>query len=569
MLTLISLIIIIAILAVVIILVILMYREYLKRKSIGTLLDKYVDEEKKGEMKEKMEQVSQIIAETENEIDKKVKHRVKIAKKEIKLKRKELDVIKKASLQYSTFTSDLKSAMPRTEEERQQDITELKSAMGMLESLDEDAYERVPQQKDAALGMFYDKMSRRLLNIIKKQNLNQFDFIPIQQLMFYAFKEIKNLKESDIIPILKIMKDTAILNDLIEINPTFYLIVFSEDELKLSLPEKVLLSLAYDYPDLNLQKLRELTEWSQNHADNIIQKLIERDIILIEDGIIKIPSFGSREEREKWNSSIQVKIEEEKAKQAAKLKKQQEIRRKLQERLEQVEKAEIVEENSIVRENTTASRKKIPKPKFGKKPAVKSLPGTEESPKGPIKPKKSQVSESQKIKDKDDLLGAMDALDNMMSSSDTQAELSEISKEDLKSLISEEILSYHEKFSLLNGGLSQYELIKNYIKSTLHDIPEETIKLVLKQLKELQMINSKISINDYRLYLFTELALSEREKEFIGFCINKKPLTKSEIIEGLNWTEEEVLNTMKELQSKSILRIEKDKIIIPGIIQRK
>ncbi len=45
-------------------------------------------------------------------------------------------------------------------------------------------------------------------------------------------------------------------------------------------------------------------------------------------------------------------------------------------------------------------------------------------------------------------------------------------------------------------------------------------------------------------------------------------MKKEELKTGLKWSEEEILATMKELQEKGILRIEKDKIIIPGIVQK-
>ena len=45
-------------------------------------------------------------------------------------------------------------------------------------------------------------------------------------------------------------------------------------------------------------------------------------------------------------------------------------------------------------------------------------------------------------------------------------------------------------------------------------------------------------------------------------------MTKEEFLKGLKWDEENLLKIMKKLQGYNILRIEKNKIIIPGIKQK-
>jgi hypothetical protein len=82
------------------------------------------------------------------------------------------------------------------------------------------------------------------------------------------------------------------------------------------------------------------------------------------------------------------------------------------------------------------------------------------------------------------------------------------------------------------------------------------------------MIHGLYKIGDYDFYLFNELSLTEDEKAFIQFAIDKKPMFKEDFIQGLKWDEEQILKTMKILQEKNILRIEKNEIIIPGIIQK-
>jgi len=74
-----------------------------KEKSIDKLLEKYVDDEKKDIMKEKLSKISQIIAETEKHIENAVKHKVKVAEEHHV---KEFDVIKKLMLNTSFILQD-------------------------------------------------------------------------------------------------------------------------------------------------------------------------------------------------------------------------------------------------------------------------------------------------------------------------------------------------------------------------------------------------------------------------------------------------------------------------------
>ena len=541
-----------------------------KEKSLDEALEKYVTDESKGPMKQKLARISEIIAQTEAHIDDTVKKKVKVAKSQLKVKDSEETLIDKAKMEYTTFISDFKSAMPRTEEERVQDMKELKSAISILETIDEESYEAKPKEYDAGLGMFYDKMSRRFLAIINENNLNKFDFIPIHSIKYHAFLNIKNINDDDVLPILNIMKDTELLNNLIEINPTFQIIVFNDGEkLDLSLPEKVLLTFAYEEDMLTNQKLIELTEWKQDYATKIIEGLTEKGLIKIENEKIVVENFGSVEERRKWDKLIHQKKEEEKKKEEKKHRQLLERAAKLKERLGEVKEIKI-SETPISEQPLEKEPSKI---KFKQKPTIKKLPPLQEE----IHPKeevsKDKLKKEQEIKDKDDLIGAMEALDGIMPP--TSVEKVESKKESLEEvmvnfeeLIPEKVLSYHEKFTLINGGLSQYEKIKRFIEQELGDVSDDLIKPILKQLKELQMIQGLYKIGNYDFYLFNELSLNEDEKTFIQIAIYKKPMFKEDFIQGLNWDEEQILKTMKTLQEKNILRIEKNEIIIPGIIQK-
>ncbi len=547
----------------------LILEEESKEKTVDELLDKYVNKEKKDIMKEKLLKISEIIAETEKHIESTVKKKVDRIEKDRKIHEKEFEVIKKANVEYVTFTSGFRSALPKTEEEKMQDISDLKDAMAMLESLDSMSIDISKKNIGVGVGMFYDKISRNFKNIINENHLNDNRFIPSERLKYHAFLNIKNIKNSDILPVLSIMRETKLLNDVIEINPTFYMIVFSDIELELTNPEKVLLTFAYDEDSLTIQKLIELTEWKSSHAEKVIESLKKKGIISIKEDEIFIEGFGHPEERRKWNETITIHLNKEKEKEEARFQRNLERRKKLEELIEQKEKKERSKAEAEAKERKV-SEKEQENIKFNKKPKIKNLPKIN----------------AQEIKDKDALLGAMDALDEEMKDDRIKAaEIDDNSKDlsfedtieidgetrDLSDLIPEKVLDYHEKFSLINGGLVQFEKLKNYVKQELievtDDISEELFKQIINQLKELQMIQDIIKTADFEFLLFNEIKLNFLHRRFISHAIDKAPLMKEDYMKDLNWEEEKVLKTMKELQEIGVLRIENEKIVIPGIIQ--
>jgi hypothetical protein len=523
-------------------------------------VDKYGENKDKNTMIQKLEQISSIKTQIEARVETEVKKKVKTAKIQRKQREIEEDLIQKTKMEYASFISHYKSAMPKTEEERLQDMSELKTAISMLESFENETYEEPSKKHDAGLGIFYDNMSRRFLSIINEYNLDTLDFIPIQRIKYHTFQHIKNITNDDILPILNVMENTHLIRNLIEINPQFHIIVFNDGEkLELSLAEKVLLSFAYEEDVLTTQKLIELTDWKEDYAIKIIGSLIDKGLIKILDEKIIVENFGTLQERRSWDKRIGDKIKEEAKKEEEKRIQQLKTAAKLRERLEEVEGV-VITEQAIEQ----LSKKEPKKIKFKQKPTIKNLPAQKEG----------KNKQEQEIKDKDDLIGAMEALDVIMPAA--LIEKTEFKKDTLieesshlEELIPEKILSYHEKYTLINGGLSQYEKIKQFMKHELGEISDNLMKSMLEQLKQLQLIHESYKIGDYEFYLFNELKLNEDEKKFIEFAINKKPMLKDDFVHGLEWDEEIVLKTMKTLQEKNILRIEKSEIIIPGIIQKK
>lgn len=484
-----------------------------KEKSLDIILEKYALKEKKNVMLEKLAQITQIIAETESEIAEKTSQRTKLAEESFKERSSEVEIIQQADVKYRTFAKGLSSAMPISEEERQRDLKDLKNVMEILESLEETKYLKDQKTVDVARGLFFDKMSQKINSIINELNLRDHKIIPNDRLIFHSLKSIHQLKNEDFDSIFNIMKETGFFNDFIEINPELSLIVFKREKLSFNQSEKVLLAFAYAEDYLTPQKLMELTEWNNYFAMKVINSLKEKELLTIYDENIKIDGFGNVDERKKWNEFIENQIKQEK----------EDFERK-------------------------RGRQKEREDEFKEKMRLKQ--------------QKLKKIEDQRLKDIDDLKVTIEKLEEI-AYFDTKPSSQEITREQ----ISEKILEYYEQNLILNGGLVQFAKIYDHIKEDYPKIIVKKILDVLHKFQEMQMIKDSFMLGRGRIYLFQEMELDDKDKEFLLFTINKKPMTKEEFLKGLKWDEENLLKIMKKLQGYNILRIEKNKIVIPGIKQ--
>ena len=474
--------------------------------------------ESKDSIKEKLLKISQIIAETEKYIEEDVSKKMKLA--EERSEGFETELIEKGGKEYRLTTAGLLSALPKSKEELINDLSNLAETIEKLETLDHEF--ETEKKVDIGKGMFYEKMSRRFIKVIKENNLDDKDLIPIQQLKYHVFSSIKNLQNEDILPILFLMKETDLIRDVLEINPIFHFIITKNLKLEFTNPEKVILSFAYDQQNLTIEKLLELTKWDYQYADRIIAGLKEKGILEINKDEVIVYSFSDEAEKKVWNDSINVQLDIEKEKQEEKERRRMELKTKLKTQIEKVKKEVDSDLAQLEKEQEIQEEEKSPEIKFDKKPTVKSLP-------------EQEVVEEESI--------------------------------ELNEAISQRILRYHEKFSILTGGISQYEKIENYVRKKDPNITKKAILATLNQLKELNLIASSITLNKHEIFLFKDYEFTEEEKYFISHAINKNPLSKDEFINSLEWDEESTLKTMKNLQDKGIIRIEANKIIIPGIIQ--
>ncbi|MHA1689292.1 MAG: hypothetical protein ACTSUN_08155 [Promethearchaeota archaeon] len=357
-----------------------------RQNSLDKLLDKYVTINKRQYFIEKYAKISELIAQTEREVEKKVQKKIRELQTKFDIGDQELELVRQGSIDYNTFISKLRSAEPESEEQRKKDLADLESAISILESYDEELYKEIPERYDIGMGMFLDKMTRRFQKIMKEHELTQFSMIPIQRLKYHAFQEIKNIKDVDILSILKIMKNTNMIEDIIEINPTLTLILLKENEtLELFPSEKVLISLAYDEPELTREILLKITEWKEEQANRVIENLKQKELIQVEESSNKIiiASFGTFEERKAWNDLIKIKLQDEKEKEEIRKRHQERMQKLIRQKIPQIfpkehvkmQEEKVLEEiKGVSEDEEELSRKKLDEMRLKKKPKVKGLP---------------------------------------------------------------------------------------------------------------------------------------------------------------------------------------------------
>ena len=89
-----------------------------KKEEIEELIDKYVVEEKKSILRQKLARVFKLITKTEDYLERIVKRKVRFYEDDYEFTNGERDLIKKAKSEYISFFSEFKAALPRTEEQR-------------------------------------------------------------------------------------------------------------------------------------------------------------------------------------------------------------------------------------------------------------------------------------------------------------------------------------------------------------------------------------------------------------------------------------------------------------------
>ncbi|MHA1339341.1 MAG: hypothetical protein ACTSRZ_04535 [Promethearchaeota archaeon] len=355
-----------------------------KVSKVAKKIFKEEDIEKKKEEFKKIESLKQKLS---GDIMEKAEARSSKMQKVMKKKLVEQKIIEQAGKLYMSFSIGLKSAMPRNEAERQRDMQELISTMRTLETFDAEYYKK--QKKEARVktdlgrGMFLDRIATKLNSYMRKMGLKKQPFFVFDKLISFGLENIKNISRKDLLEVLPYLKEAAYIKDYIEINPQLYIINQTGKKIELSYGEKVLINFAYEIDDLTLDILAEKAQWPKEHAENILNKLIEKGLIEIENGIIKLVGSETKEEKQK-RLKIEEKIEKLIIQKEIEKEKQRQI---IEEKFKEEKKAEdeltlkkIAGEKEIEAEEKEIAQERIEQEikaetiKMKEKPQIKTLP---------------------------------------------------------------------------------------------------------------------------------------------------------------------------------------------------
>ncbi|MHA1729537.1 MAG: hypothetical protein ACTSWY_12500 [Promethearchaeota archaeon] len=547
----------------------------------------------------------------EMEIEQKSEERAQKAEISIKDMNSEQKTIDHGGKIFSTFNIDLKSAMPKNRKELKKDMTDLMETVKKLEGFDKEQY--IKEDKtgpNVGTTMFLDRISSRLLKIMKKEKLDKEPILIFDKLVYIALKNINNISRSDIMDCLEYMKEAEYVQDYIEINPQLTIISQMKKEIKFSNPEKVVLVFAQDENKLTFKKLMENSKWSKSYAKKVVNGLVKNGIAEIFDDVIKIRGFETEEEKKLRNN-----IEKEKSS----TRKQQliedlsDILDDIPE-LEQIEQPvekkemEILEEKELKRmADQTAKAERIKK---FKKPSVKALPITKTLKKTSIK-KLKIIKKSEKVIPKpaeevelteDEITGIDEKLKKKITQhqefqkeikktiaeqdveNEDKFDISDVDFSDIgtefvedgdsdeelnEEAIIDGIMTIFEKYEIVNGGLMDIKLIHQFLKELYTDISIDELIGPIKSLKQMGLVRKEISLGSLTILLFKDIELNDDMLEIIKVTsIKGQWMTKDELSDALGskWNEERTLNGMKNLQDIGVLRLDiENKVEIPGL----
>lgn len=360
-------------------------KKKLQKANISNLISKFFTEEKAEDKHLKLNEVEVMKRKIKNDIMVKSTQRAHVAEKSLKNSSEET-LIEEGGKLFSSFSAGFRSAMPKSERERNKDIEDLIEAVKVLEGFDQDHYyQKRESEENMGKGMFYYNITKKLANLMKKANLKKEPLFIFDKLIYLGLKNIKNVSRKDLIDSLLYLKEGGYVKDYIEINPQIFVISQKKEKIRLSSPEKVVLVFAYEHDNLTISKLMEDAKWAEDYAEKIINGLIRKGIVSISENIITIKGFESIDEKKmrmELEEEINKKFElEYKSKLEQQKSIEEEFEKQEQDILGQLESDSLIEDENVDQSKIAEDKKQAETIKKLDKPSIKPL-------NSPIKPLK-------------------------------------------------------------------------------------------------------------------------------------------------------------------------------------
>lgn len=299
--------------------------------------------EEREEARKKRAAIERYLQETEKQKRDQRQREMK-EKKDLAPNINEQELLKSSSEEYFEFVSGFISAAPKNETELKKDMSDLMSAMDMLDNLYSTGV--TSTFSDSSLQRIgTDIMNERyeaLLNkVIKDNDYSKKPYIQQDILEYEALKQDPNMNYKMFLGALEALLKKKVIKEIIEISPQLKLLVFSDVKIVLTNPEKVIMTaLNENIYQMTLRDLLDQTQWKPDHANRTIKSLVDKKLIKFFDDVIEAVGFDSVEERAIRHKEM-ARI---KAEQKAKEEEMQKMLKKRQEeeaRKEQMQREQI------------------------------------------------------------------------------------------------------------------------------------------------------------------------------------------------------------------------------------
>lgn len=458
---------------------------------------------------------------------------------------------------YSELNEELFDSTPRTISEKQEDLADLMKTIENLESLDLSHYHPDEEKAiDMGTGMFYDSISQKLTKIIKAKEFKKLPFVQAEKLESYAFQSIKNIKHNDYRETLKIMKEVYAIKEIVLINEMTTLLNFSKTPIDLSLPEKVVIFYMSNHFPTKLAGLQEFTQWKPNYLNQILEGLIEKNYILMEDNIYTAPGLISEEEyhalqeqfdriklrdQKKKEEAKQLAIEKKKLEEKLKTKQEKEEKQKLQEQQDRLLQEARKKAQKDAERARAQAEKLTEQEEIERLEKIKSMP----KPKIQVLPSKSVEEEEDKSKEK-------------------RAEETPNPEYNNEIGLLQQILDHYEEST---GGLIVFQALKYYgTQAGLTIDSDEDLYNILEEMKKRELIFYDIEQGGVHAYFYGSIKLSEDMITLLQQFILHAEMNYSEMETALGWKIQQIEPIIKFFYENNIIKYnQKEKFYFPGL----
>ncbi|MBD3185999.1 hypothetical protein GF325_04140 [Candidatus Bathyarchaeota archaeon] len=251
------------------------------KKALKVLLENVADEDK-SQFIEKQQKTMQIIQETKKRISSQVGVTTSMAEKFLSMdKETEEGLIKEGKKLLKSYGS----AVPVSEEQRQQDMQDLLTAIEKFDEMEEETPMVKVEElfRDMGYGLWMDTIAKEIRKIIEDTNIKKHAILQINKLAKLLPREFE---QKDIKNALELLNKSKEIEDVVDLTPQISIIAFTPEAAKLNMNEKMLLHAMTTETRITREKVKRLLKWSEEKVDEVILHLQASNIIKIRDGIL-------------------------------------------------------------------------------------------------------------------------------------------------------------------------------------------------------------------------------------------------------------------------------------------